>query len=92
MVMYRNTNSVIRINITVRDKFGVRIGVHQGLVLSTLLFIVLEALSRECRSSLPWQMLYADDLVSITESLKELGGQVCCMEKWLGKQWGLGCA
>ena len=48
------------------------VGVHQGSVLSPLLFIiVLEALSREFRSGVPWEDLYADDLVIIAESLEE---------------------
>ena len=38
-------------------------------------FIVLEALSRECRSTIPWDMLYADNLVIITESLVELNAR-----------------
>ena len=33
--------------------------------------IVLETLSREFRSGVPWEDLYADDLVIITESLEE---------------------
>ena len=41
-------------------------------VLSPLLFIiVLEALSCEFRSGVPWEDLYADDLVIIAESLEE---------------------
>ena len=48
-----------------------KVGVHQGSVLSQLLFvIVLEALSREFRCGVPWEDLYVDDLV-ITESLEE---------------------
>ena len=49
-----------------------KVSVHQGSVLSPLLFIiVLEALSREFRSGVPWEDLYADDLVIIAESLEE---------------------
>ena len=42
---------------------------HQGSVLSPLLFIiVLEALSREFREGLPLELLYADDLVLMAET------------------------
>ena len=45
-------------------EFGVGMGVHQGSVLSLLLFIiVLEALSREFRTGCPWELLYTDDLM-----------------------------
>ena len=61
-----------------------KVCVHQGSILSPLLFIiVLEALSREFRSGVPWEDLYADDLVIIAECLRNvLGGS------WHGKkQW-----
>ena len=49
-----------------------KVGICQGSVLSPLLFIiVLEALSREFRSGVPWEDLYADDLVIIAGSLEE---------------------
>ena len=72
IVMYEFSNSAVRVSNTACNKFNVKAGVHQRSVLSLLLFnMVLEALSREFRSGLPWKMLYADDLVIIIESLVE---------------------
>jgi len=48
---------------------------HQGSALSPLLFvIVIEAISREFRVTLPWELLYADDLVMIAETEEDLRG------------------
>ena len=48
-------------------------GMHQGSALSSLLFvIVMEAISREFRVALPWELLYADDLAAIAEREEEL--------------------
>ena len=70
--MYANARSRVRVGEGYSEEFEVKVSVHQGSVLSPLLFIiVLEALSREFCSAIPWEDLYADDLVIITESLKE---------------------
>ena len=46
-------------------------GLHQGSVLSPLLFAaVMDIVSSEVRSGLPSELLYADDLVSIAPTLE----------------------
>ena len=70
--MYRNARSRVRVGSEYSEEFEVGVGVHQGSVLSPLLFIiVLEALSRDFRVGLPWELLFADDLVIIATSLEE---------------------
>ena len=59
--MYSNARSRVRVGEGYSEEFEVKVGGHQGSVLSLLLFIiVLEALSREFRCGVLWEDLYAD--------------------------------
>ena len=70
--MYSNARSHVCVGEGYSEEFEVKVGVHQGSVLSPLLFIiVLEALSCEFRCGVPWEDLDADHLVIIAESLEE---------------------
>jgi hypothetical protein len=52
----------------------------QGSVLSPLLFIiVMDAVTRELKEGLPWELLYADDLVLVPTSERELKEKI---QKW----------
>ena len=82
--MYEGATTAIKFMSGESKEFEVKVGVHQGSVLSPLLFvIVLEALSMVFREGLPWELLYADDLVIWAETKFELLENV---DRWNWKQ------
>ena len=77
--MYENARSKVRLKTSYSPEFDVNVGVHQGSVLSPLLFaIVMEAISMEFREGCPSELLYADDLVITAHSLEELKERYQC--------------
>ena len=64
----------LKVNRVCGRDFSIEVGVHQGFVLSPLLFIiVIEALSRKFDDrELPWELLYADDFVLLADSENDL--------------------
>ena len=71
--MYTGAKTVKRTVYGNSNGFEVNVGMHQGLALSPLLFVmVMEALSREFRVALQWKLLYADDLVVTAETQDDL--------------------
>ena len=56
------------------ESFEMKVGLHQGSVLSPLLFAaVMDFVSSEARCGLPSELLYADDLVSMAPTIEQLG-------------------
>jgi hypothetical protein len=73
MSMYEGARTTVRTSDGNSDSFEVKVGLHQGSVLSPLLFvIVMDMVSKELREGLPWELLYADDLVLLADSEEEL--------------------
>ena len=71
--LYIGVKTVVRTGYGNSKGFEVKVGMQQGSALSPLLFvIVMEAISREFRVALPWELLYADDLTVIAETKEEL--------------------
>jgi len=68
--MYTGAKTVVRTVCGNSKGFEVKVGMHQGSALSPLLFItVTEAISREFKIALPWELLYADHLAETEEQL-----------------------
>jgi len=69
MSMYTGAKTVLRTLYGNSKCFEVKVAMHYGSPLSPLLFtIVMEAISREFRVALPWELLCADILIVIAET------------------------
>jgi len=76
--MYEGAQTVVRTGDS--KAFNVKVGLHQGSVLSPQLFvIVMEMISRELREGLPVELLYSDDLILMAQSEESLRDKIV---KW----------
>ena len=67
--MYEGVSTAGKAKDEQSDSSNVKVGVHQSLVLSPLLFIiVLTVLSQELCVGSSWQLFYAHDLCLIAET------------------------
>ena len=75
--MYKNAKTLVKTKNGESMQFDVDVGVHQGSVLSPLLFIlVLDVIAKDLGRGLPWEMLIADDLVILGDHLKTINDEV----------------
>jgi len=73
MSMYTGTKTFQRTVYGNSNDFEVKASMHQGSAVSPLLSVmVMEALSREFRVALQWELSFADDLVVIAETEDDL--------------------
>ena len=80
MVVYEGQQTVVRTTEGDSKAFNVKVGLHQGSVLSPLLFVtVMELIPRELQAGLPVELLYADDLILMAESEDSLCDKIV---KW----------
>lgn len=73
MSLYKGVKTRVRVGSELSEEFEVKVGVHQGSVLSPLVFaIVVDVVTESVREGLMSDMLYADDLVLMSESMEGL--------------------
>jgi len=71
--MHTGAKTVVRTVYGSSNGFEVKVSMQHGSAFTPLLFvIVMEALSREFRVALPWELLYTDDLAVIAETEDDL--------------------
>ena len=77
MALYTEACTIVRTDAGLSESFEVKVGLHQGSVLSPRLFAaVMDVVSCEARSGLPSELLYADELVIMAPTMEQLGKRV----------------
>ncbi len=72
MALYVNSTSKVKMLGGISEKFSIRVGVHQGLALSPLLFIVvMQEAKKEARREGLKELLYTDELMLMAELEEE---------------------
>ena len=72
MSLYERAETKVRVGSGLSKEFSVKVGVHQGSVLSRLLFaMMIDEETENVRKGLMKQILYADDLVLMGETMEE---------------------
>ena len=75
--MYRNAYSRVSSNVGETEGFEVK---HQGSALSPFIFnIVMDVITQDLRETVPWCILYADDIVLCGERREDLEVK---LERW----------
>ena len=74
---YKEVTTRVRTDCGETEEFGIEVRLHQGSVSSPLLFItIMDTLTEEVRSDIPWELILADDVVLLAESEEELQEKV----------------
>ncbi|GJR94481.1 retrovirus-related pol polyprotein LINE-1 [Tanacetum coccineum] len=78
--MYAGAKTRVRTIVGDTNFFLVEVCLHQGSAISPYLFtLILDEISRGIQESIPWCMIFADDIVLIIESAEELNNRI---ESW----------
>ena len=73
MSLYNSAKTRVMIRSAYLEKFEVKAGVRQGSVLSPLFFaIVVDIITENARRGVVNELLYADDLVLMSETMEDL--------------------
>ena len=78
--MYEGAKTYVRTPVGHTEYFPIELGLHQGSAISPYLFtLILDELSREIQQSIPWCLIFADDIVLVSETMEGLNTR---LELW----------
>ena len=73
MRLYDGAKTRVRVRSAYSEEFEIKVGVHQGSVLSPLLFaIVVEVIKENTKRDVVNELRYTDDLVLMSETMEDL--------------------
>ena len=73
MEMYTNIETSVKVEYMRSESFDVKVGVHQGSILSPLLFaLVMDEVTKDIREGVVKEMLYADDIALVGDKREEV--------------------
>ena len=62
------------------ESFPVKVGLHQGSTLSPFIFsVIMEEISKSIWETVPWCMIFADDIVLVVETREEVSKK---LDEW----------
>ncbi|GKB80815.1 retrovirus-related pol polyprotein LINE-1 [Tanacetum coccineum] len=75
--MYEGARTCVRTPTGNSEYFPVDVGLHQGSAISPYLFaLILDELSRGIQESIPWCLIFADDIVLVSDTRDGLNGRL----------------
>ena len=73
MEIHTNIEISVKVEYTRSESSDVKVGVHQGSILSPLLFaLVMDEVTKDIRKGVVKEMLYADDIVLVGDNREEV--------------------
>ena len=73
MSLYDGAKTRVRMGSAYSEEFEIKVGIHQGSVLSPLLFaIVVDVITENAKRGVVNELLYADDLVIMSKDTEDL--------------------
>ena len=78
--MYDRVLTSIQTPVGITEPFPVNVGLHQGSALSPFIFaVIMDEISKSTGETVPWCMLFADDIVLVAETKDEASNK---LDEW----------
>ena len=78
--VYDRASINIQTPVEITEPFPVKVGLHQESALSPFIFtIIMEEISKSVWETVPWCMIFADDIVLVAETREEVSNK---LDEW----------